>query len=557
MQKSLVRKGLVIGIIVLFVGASVVPSICGTSSKLNDVTTLQVDENQMDVENTGCLEMTLGNPPEEEWNKTFGGVEYDACYSVQLTSDGGYIIAGGTYSYGFGGSDVWLIKTDAYGNMQWNQTFGGPQNEACYVIQKTLDGGYVVSGKTKISEPENYDVLLIKTDADGNKVWNKTYGGASFDAGWWVQLTSDGGYIVTGVTESKGAGDGDIWLIKTDSSGEMLWNKTFGGSGYEEAEAVLQTTDGGFIFVGFTESTSSGDQDLLLIKTDEDGNKLWDKTYGGDNDDSGWSLKATNDNGYLIVGRTKSFGAGNEDIWLIKTDSSGEMLWSKTFGGGMKDGGSRIQKTNDDGYIVVGYTESFGAGFTDFWLIKIDRDGNKHWDTTIGGKSFDVGYAVQQTNDNGYIITGWTYSSETDADVWLVKVAPFENQRPDKPDTPSGRSIGRPGKEYTYTSSTMDSDGDQVYYLWDWGDGNFSEWLGPYNSDDTCEASYTWDEKGDYEVMVMAKDVNGGESDWSDPISVSMPRNKAFNFNFNLLSWLFERFPNMFPILRYLIEAQY
>jgi hypothetical protein len=546
MQGLFCRRSCTVAIVILFIGAGVIPSISG------NIGTMRNAPDKVATGNGGSQVTLFDAPPEVEWDKTFGGLDYDACYSVQQTSDGGYIVAGGTYSYGFGGSDVWLIKTAANGDMQWNKTLGEEQNEACYSIQKTADGGYIVVGKTKISEPENYDVLLLKTDVYGNKVWDKTFGGASFDAGWWVQLTDDGGYIITGVTESQGAGKGDLWLIKTDFSGEFLWDKTFGGIGYEEAESVLQTTDGGFILVGLTESTSSGDQDLLLIKTDNDGNKLWDKTYGGDKDDSGFSLKETDDGEYLIVGRTKSFGAGNEDLWLIKTDSSGNLLWDKTFGGCKNDGGSRIQKTNDDGYIIVGYTESFGAGSVDFWLIKTDRDGNKLWDTTIGGRDFDVGYAVQQTTDNGYIVTGWTYSSETNADVWLVKMAAFENQRPNKPAKPSGPSKGKPETEYTFTTSTTDPNGDQVYYLWDWGDGNFSEWLGPYESGGTCEESYTWIGEDNYKIKVMAKDVNGGESDWSDPLHFSTPKNKPY-IDLLLLHFLKDS-PHLFPILRYFLE---
>ena len=309
------------------------------------------------------------------WIKTYGSGG-DVGFSVQQTEDGGYIIAGITWSFGADYEDVYLIKTDAYGNVEWTKTYGGSYNDWGYSVQQTEDGGYIIAGTTESFGAGYYDVYLIKTDAYGNAEWTKTYGGSDDDWGWSAQQTEDGGYIIAGRTWSFGAGASDVCLTKTDAYGNVEWTKTYGGSDQDGGESVQQTEDGGYIIAGWTKSFGAGEADVYLIKTDAYGNVEWTKTYGGSGDDSGCSVQQTSDGGYIIAGGTESFGAGEADVYLIKTDAYGNVEWTKTYGGSDDDWGRSVQQTSDGGYIIAGGTESFGAGGYYVYLIKTDAYGN-------------------------------------------------------------------------------------------------------------------------------------------------------------------------------------
>jgi hypothetical protein len=352
--------------------------------------------------------------------KTFDGGSNDWGWSVQQTNDGGYIISGYTESGDFG---ILLIKTDANGNEEWNKTFdgfGGGRR-----VRQTTDGGFIIIGSVNNSG----DVGLIKTDSQGTEEWNKTFGGSNSDYGYSVQQTTDGGYIITGRTSSFGNSGDDVWLIKTDSQGTEEWNKTFGGSNSDIGYSVQQTTDGGYIITGYTFSFGNvnGQNDVWLIKTDSNGNEEWNQTFGGSQNEYGSSVQQTTDGGYIISGYTRSFGNGEEDLWLIKTDSQGNKEWSKTFGGSNTDFGNSVQQTVDGGYIITGYTKSFGNGDRDYWLIKTDLQGNEEWNKTFGGTGGDEAQSVEQTTDGGYIITGSTHSFRSNQDVLLIKTDPNGN----------------------------------------------------------------------------------------------------------------------------------
>ena len=364
-----------------------------------------------------------GTSPLPTWTKTYGGAFFDQAYGVQQTSDGGYIIAGITASSSFSETnDVYLVKTDSSGNTLWSKTYGGTNSDYARAVQQTSDGGYIIAGDTFSFGAGSGDVYLIKTDSSGNTLWSKTYGGTNEDSARGVQQTSDGGYIVVGTTMSLGGSFYDVYLIKTDSSGNATWTKTFGGAAYDFGYAVRQTSDGGYIIAGSTMSFGAGSYDVYLIKTDASGNTLWTKTYGGTGSDQAYAVQQTSDGGYIVAGLTWSSGAGSCDVYLVKTDSSGNTLWTKTYGGTGIDQAYAVQQTSDGGYIVAGLTYSFGAGSYDVYLVKTDSSGNTLWLKTYGGTGSDQAFAVQQTSDGGYIVAGITDSfGAGGSDAYLIK----------------------------------------------------------------------------------------------------------------------------------------
>ena len=361
------------------------------------------------------------------WTKTFGGTDWDVGSSVQQTTDGGYIITGSTTSFGNGSEDLYLIKTDGNGDSLWTKTFGGTGWDVGSSVQQTTDGGYIITGGVESFGNGNDDVYLIKTDGSGNEQWFKTFGGVDGESGSSVQQTTDGGYIVTGRTSSFGNWS-DLYLIKTDGSGNEQWFKTFGGTYLDIGESVQQTNDGGYIITGATSSFGNGSEEVLLFKTDGNGDSLWTKTFGGTDMDEDWgnSVQQTNDGGYIIIGWTHPDNTPgsleDSEVLLIKTDGSGNEEWTKTYGGADGESGNSVQQTNDGGYIIAGSTSSFGNGDEDVYLIKTDGSGNEQWFKTFGGVDGESGSSVQQTNDGGYIIAGSTTSlGNGGSDIYLIK----------------------------------------------------------------------------------------------------------------------------------------
>lgn len=358
------------------------------------------------------------------FQKTFDRSLDDYATSVCQTYDGGYIIAGSTW-LGVGDEYIYLIKTDSDGDTIWTKAFG--QAGGIETVIQTSKQEYIVGSGTISYGAGAQDVLLTSVDNNGNISWSKTYGEMNADYAHTVLQTADGGFILSGLTKSFGAGEADICLIKTNSTGNTVWTKTYGGADFEIGESIQQTRDGGYIITGRTLSYGAGNFDVILIKIDAAGSTLWTKTYGGNDMDIGYFVLET-DSGYMVCGVTKSFGAGLDDVFLIQTDTIGNLIWSKTYGGSSYDGSTCIQKTSDSGYIVSGYTKSSGAGMRDCYLIKINCNGDSLWTKAYGGSDDEGGYSVNQTADGGFIIAGYSFSFGTGSqDVYLIKTDSLGN----------------------------------------------------------------------------------------------------------------------------------
>jgi hypothetical protein len=343
----------------------------------------------------------------------------DEASSVRET-DGGYVIAGKVQ--GTSGTDVWLIKTDGNGDTLWTRRFGGTGYDAGHCMQTTFDGGYVISGVS--TTPVGQQFYLVKTDSQGGLAWAKIYGETDWGCAWSVQQTADSGYLVAGQAASPTNGY-DVFLVKTDSDGDTIWTRMYGGTEYDRARSAQQTPDG-YIVVGETESFGSGESDIWLLKTNRDGDTVWTRTYGGTEQDKGYSVQPTPDGHYVSAGWTRSHGAGGCDVWLIKTDAGGNTIWAKTYGGSSNDCGLSVQVTSDSGYIVSGWSIPDGAPAADAYLVRTDADGDTLWTKTFGDFSpTEKGSSVWLTSDSGYIVAGYRQiPGSFNSDAYVVKVAP-------------------------------------------------------------------------------------------------------------------------------------
>jgi hypothetical protein len=366
------------------------------------------------------------------FQRTYGGQDDDNCSWARQTYDVGYVMVGGAASVGNGVHIAWLVKTDERGETLWTRTLGGPWECVGNSVQQTADSGYIIAGGTESLDTLG-DAWLIKTDARGDTLWTRTYGGPSEDFLLdEAALTTDGGYVAVGSTASFGAGAHDVWLIKTDSRGDTSWTRTFGGTNDEYGASVQQTSDGGYIIAGVTWSYGAGGADVYLIKTNAAGDTQWTRTFGGPIDDYGLCARQTRDGGYIVGGWTMSYPDSSVYIWLIKTNANGDTLWTRKIGDTLGETwGGPVEQLDDGGYIIAGCVD---RNFSDFYLARTDSNGDTIWTRTFGGSSFDVGYSVQKTADGGYVIGGETYSfGAGNSDFYLIKTDANGNAAVEEP----------------------------------------------------------------------------------------------------------------------------
>ena len=424
--------------------------------------------------------------PTIQWQNTIGGSDVDQLYSIQQTSDGGYVLGGLSKSNVSGDktensqglSDYWVVKLDSLGVIQWQNTIGGSDDDWLYSIQQTSDGGYVLGGtsisdisgdKTENSQGDR-DYWVVKLDSLGSIQWQNTIGGSLGDYLESIQQTSDGGYVLGGWSNSPISGDKtennlgpsgtyDYWVVKLNTTGAIQWQNTIGGSSSDKLYSIQQTSDEGYILGGYSYSDSTGDKtennqgipgvntDYWVVKLDTTGTIQWQNTIGGSGNDQLYSIQQTSDGGYVLGGHSLSSISGDktensqgvQDYWVVKLDTTGTIQWQNTIGGNGHDELYSIQQTSDDGYVLGGYSLSNisgdktenSQGVQDYWVVKLDTMGTIQWQNTIGGTNYDVLESIQQTSDGGYILGGYSLSnasgdktenSQGGIDYWVVKL---------------------------------------------------------------------------------------------------------------------------------------
>jgi hypothetical protein len=369
------------------------------------------------------VQYVFAQPPEIEWDRTYGENSSDLANSVCATSDGGYIFAGYTRSFTADSSDVYLVKIDSLGGVEWYRLLGGEDYDDAKSVQQTSDGGFILAGRTRSFGAGSNDMYVIRTNSQGDTLWTRTYGGTNSDAAESVRQTNDGGYIIAGDSRPIGSTLAEMYLVKTDSLGDTLWTRTFGGSDDRVAYSAQQTTDAGYIIAGCNPIYGGNEYDAYLVKTDSTGDMLWTRTYGGIDRDGAVSVLQTAGGGYIVTGYTRSFGAGDSDIWIINTDDNGDTLWTRTYGSEENEYSTSMQQTMDGGYVIAGGKGTYG-GETDLFLIKIDSMGDTLWSLVYGGEDIDVGSSVDLTDVGGYIIAGSIWNLVLPTDAWLVKTGP-------------------------------------------------------------------------------------------------------------------------------------
>jgi len=399
--------------------------------------------------------------PTIQWKKTFGGTGNDFNRCITQTSDGGFITVGGTLSTdgdvtgNHGSFDYWVVKTDAAGTIQWQKALGGTGYDFAHSVKQTFDGGYIIVGWSDSNDGDvtgNHgvnDIWMVKLNVAGNIQWQKSLGGSDSDFAYSVYQNSDSTYVVSGRTFSSNGdvtsnnGGHDYWILKISQTGSIIWQKTYGGSNNDYAYSVTQTLyDGGYVVVGHTTSSngdvvgSHGGDDVWVLKLDGAGNIQWKKALGGTGNDYAKQIYQTGDLGFIIIGDTESNDgdvSGNHgltDCWIIKLDASGTIQWQKVLGSPRNDIGLSIQQAPDNGYIVAAWSDSIVGyhGGADYWLMKLDPSGNTTWEAPFGGSVSDYAYSIDITADGGFVVSGNSNSNNGDVsgnhglhDFWIIK----------------------------------------------------------------------------------------------------------------------------------------
>jgi len=396
-----------------------------------------------------------------QFQRTIGGTINDDAFSIIQTTDGGFAVAGSTNSFGAGNRDVYIVKLDGSGTLQWSRTVGGAGFDIALSIIQTTDGGYAVAGRTWSFGAGNSDFYIVKLDGIGTLQWTKTVGGTGDDEAHSIIQTTDGGYAIAGRTNSYGAGGADFYIVKLNSSGTLQWTRAVGGTDGDIAYSIIQTTDGGFAAAGVTQSFGAWGWDCYIVKLDGSGTHQWSRIVGETDGDDARSIIQTSDGGFAVAGYATSIGAGSRDFYILKLDGSGTPQWGRTVGGTDYDEALSIIQTTDGGFAAAGSTNSFGAGGTNFYIVKFDNNGTLQWTRTVGGSGSDNARSIIQTTDGGFAAAGVTESFGSGGeDIYIVKFEGSGNicGNSTSPSSPSGS-----GGTTTSATPTVTSPASSVF----------------------------------------------------------------------------------------------
>jgi hypothetical protein len=356
-----------------------------------------------------------------KFEKSFGGLRPDYGHSLARTADGGYILSGQTFSFTDTTSDTYLVKTDAGGNEEWMKTIGSDTLDGANSILQTSDGGYFVTNHTEGYGAGDCDAWMCKTDAAGNVLWNQTYGCPEDDLGLDAIETSDHFLVTCGVARTIEP-SGDAFLAKYTLAGDVVWIKSYGGPGGQDGWRLTESPDGGYVVAGNTIENANGPIDIFIFKTDADGNLVWSYNYGGAGEEYTLGVCRATDGGYIVCGSSTSFGAGDEDAYLLKIDENGTQQWSRNYGGLLQDEAMGIVPAGDGGYALTGFTKSFGDPLEAF-ILKTDAYGNQQWMKTYGDAASqkECNWIVA-CPDGGFAMTGSVQQAgSANADLYFVK----------------------------------------------------------------------------------------------------------------------------------------
>ena len=418
------------------------------------------------------------SPPAIQWQRSFGGTNSEFAYCIRQTSDGGFIaggIAGGgtggnKTSPGLGREDYWVVRLNRHGDKLWDRAFGGDQGEVLFDLQQTADGGFILVGWSLSSNTGNktspglgrLDGWVVRLDAEGNPLWDKSYGSTNVEELHSVQLTTNGGFVLAGMAAYPNPPD--YWVLWIDGDGNVIRERTFGGSNTENYPTVRLATTGSYVIAGSSTSPASGSKtsspfgsgDMWALRLDANGDKMWDRSYGGTEPEQFATIDSTADGGFVMAVASSSPASGNktspsfgmDDLWVVRVDEAGNRLWDQSFGGSGEEFAAQIRQTADGGYILAGSSASGISGNKttpfyggpnypwaggDFWVVRLDANGNKLWEQSFGGSKGDQLQSIMQCSDGGFILAGFSASPADgnktteqfgSGDFWVIKLAP-------------------------------------------------------------------------------------------------------------------------------------